>query len=64
MQIKITFDKSSVAGFISWERLAKETFHGASELRNNEHISHFEISERGIQYFVSTVTNGERGTGA
>jgi hypothetical protein len=57
MQIKITYDKSSVAGFISWERLAKETFHGASELRFNEYISHFEVDERGIKYFVSTVTN-------
>lgn len=55
MHIKITNETSSVAGFISWKRLAEETFNGASELKNNERITHFEVSERGINYFVSTV---------
>lgn len=54
MHIKITSETSSGAGFISWKRLAEETFHGASELKFNERITHFEVSERGINYFVST----------
>lgn len=58
MHIKITPEPSSVAGFISWKRLATETFHGASELKLNERITHFEVGERGINYFVSTVPNG------
>jgi len=60
MHIEITKDRSSVAGFISWKRLAAETFHGASELKNNERITHFEVTERGISYFVVTDTNGIR----
>jgi hypothetical protein len=62
MHVKITSDHSSVAGFISWKRLATETFHGASELKNNERITHFEVSERGLNYFVATgpESNGDR----
>lgn len=59
MHIKITPENSSIAGFISWKRLAEETFHGASELKLNERITHFEVSERGINYFVSTAPNGD-----
>jgi hypothetical protein len=57
VKIQISPEESRVAGFISWKRLAEETFHGASELKLNERITHFEISERGINYFV---TNGPK----
>lgn len=59
MHIKITAEQSNVAGFISWKRLAEEAFHGAGELKSNERITHFEVSERGINYFVSALPNGE-----
>jgi hypothetical protein len=55
MKIKISSEESQVAGFISWERLAKTTFHGSAELHPRERITYFEISERGINYFVTTL---------
>lgn len=55
MRIKITDESSQQAGFISWQRLATELFL-KGELKPGEHITHFEISELGINYFVSVVS--------
>jgi len=55
MRIKITDEASQIAGFISWQRLAIELF-PKGELKPGEHVTHFEISERGINYFVSVVS--------
>lgn len=52
MNIKITDEESQVAGFISWRRLALELF-PKGELPPHEHVTRFEISERGINYFVA-----------
>jgi hypothetical protein len=62
MRIKITNEASSRAGFISWKRLATELFKNGCELSVKEHVTHLEIGENGINYFVATSTpsNGER----
>jgi hypothetical protein len=62
MQIKITFEEPSSAGFISWKRLAEDLFKAAGELKPGEDITHFDVGERGINYFVKKtkpLTNGE-----
>lgn len=60
MQIKITLESSSKAGFISWKRLAEELFKNGGELAPGEHVTTFDIGERGINYFVtSSHANGE-----
>ncbi len=51
MLIKITDEESSTAGFISWKRLAEELF-TKGELQPGEHITCFDVGERGINYFV------------
>jgi hypothetical protein len=55
MRIKITDESSQTAGFITWQRLAIELF-PKGELKPGEHVTHFEISEHGINYFVSVVS--------
>ncbi|WP_024517102.1 hypothetical protein [Bradyrhizobium sp. Tv2a-2] len=61
MQIKITFEESSTASFISWKRLAEELFKRSGELKSGERITHFDVGERGINYFVARtpIANGE-----
>jgi hypothetical protein len=51
MQIVITSEDSNVAGFISWQRLAAHLIK-SGELAPDEHITRFNISEAGINYFV------------
>ena len=55
MRIKITDEASQIASFISWQRLAIELF-PKGELKPGEHVTHFEVSEHGINYFVSVVS--------
>lgn len=59
MRIKITDESSQQAGFITWRRLVEEYLQ--CELKASEHITHLEISELGINYFVSVVSvSGEK----
>lgn len=58
MRIKITNEESQAASFITWRRLVEEYLQ--CELKAAEHITHLEISELGINYFVSVVS-GEEG---
>lgn len=53
MTVKITDKESSVAGFISWHRLATALFQNGAELKPGEFVTHMEVSERGINYFVA-----------
>ena len=53
MLIRITSKVPLSAGFISWKRLAEEMFRASGELAPDEEIAHFEVSERGINYFVT-----------
>jgi hypothetical protein len=66
MNIKITDEESSVAGFISWRRLAEELMRRGAEIGPHEHIVSFDVGERGINYFTRTsrpVSNGHQGGG-
>jgi len=53
MLIRITSKVPLSAGFISWKRLAEEMFRASGKLAPDEEIAHFEVSERGINYFVT-----------
>lgn len=52
MRIQITDKISNITGFISWRRLAEEAFRQSGEIKPDEEVTHFEISERGINFFV------------
>ncbi len=52
MKIDISDEPSLTGGFISWQRLAAELFPEGHEISAKEKITRFEISERGINYFV------------
>jgi hypothetical protein len=56
MMVKFTSDESSTAGFISWKRLAQELFVKGAELAPGEHVTHFDVGELGINYFVAKST--------
>ncbi|TWI05135.1 hypothetical protein LPJ38_24175 [Bradyrhizobium daqingense] len=60
MRVIVNDGHSQVAGFITWKRLANELFREGREIKPNEQIVTFEISERGINYFVQTITSTER----
>ena len=53
MRIQITKDTSQVAGFISWKRLAEDLFRDGKEITAAEKVVAFEISERGINFFIA-----------
>lgn len=59
MRIKIGPESSQTAGFISWNRLATALFPNGGEIQAGEKITHFEISERGINYFVASTKKPE-----
>lgn len=61
MHIKITDEESSVAGFITWGRLAKELFRAGDEIGPHERIVSFDVGERGINYFTKTTRGDETG---
>lgn len=58
MRVKITDDESNVGGFISWYRLATSLFPSGGEIRPDERVARFEISERGIHFFVTNPKGG------
>ena len=53
LEIKIskTENRSSTAGFISWERLS-ELFRRSGELKPDEQIEHLVAGRQGLQYYV------------
>jgi hypothetical protein len=55
VRIKITDETSQLAGFISWYRLATSLFPDGGEIKPTEKVTHFEVSERGINFFVASV---------
>lgn len=59
MQIRLTADEPSTAGFISWKRLVDEYLQ--CELKAGEQIAILNISGNGINFFVTArpVTNGQ-----
>lgn len=44
---------SGVAGFIGWVRLAA-TLQRAGEVRPSESVTHFAVTDRGLEFFVKT----------
>lgn len=53
MKIKITGEESMVAGYITWQRLARDLFQRGGELQPGEAVTHFEVGEHGINYFIT-----------
>lgn len=53
MKIKISGEESMVAGYITWQRLARDLFQRGGELQPGETVTHFEVGERGINYFIA-----------
>lgn len=53
LTIIIADEESSVAGFISWHRLATALFPAGGEISLNEKVTRFEIGTRGINFFVT-----------
>ena len=51
MIVQLKEKKSCVTSFIGWERLEKH-LHKSGELKESEFITHLEVTEHGIQYYV------------
>lgn len=52
--IRLTEHKSNVASLISWPRLVEE-LRISKEIQPNERVTHLEIDEVGIRYYVEIV---------
>lgn len=56
--MKITLNphhESTVGNMVSWFRIAESVFRAAGEIRPDEKVTHFEVDEQGLRYFVERV---------
>ncbi len=45
---------SGLCSFIGWQRLAEEVLRESGNIRKNETVTHFVVTERGITFYLET----------